>query len=318
VYPLTSSPGRDGLTPVAFTCSAPAGAKLTFLWRENPDGSVPGAIDRSHKGPATVYIKAVPGSMAATPAAGPGWAKIWEDGYDPATRRWGTENVMAAGGLMSVALPPGLPAGAYLVRAELLALHNAPSEPQFYIGCAQVFVAGPAPAGPLRLPADREVSIPGFVAPTDRGVAFNIYGRAPTSYPVPGPPVFVPAAAPAEDGPPAVQTEGRIPEGCLLKNANWCGLEVPAYTGQAGCWTAAENCSRQEAACYAAAPPSGESNCRVWSRDKCRKVQASCSGAGRGTSGPPDRGVKLQEVFAPVPGPIPPPAKLVARRRSRR
>jgi len=254
--------------------------------------------------------------MAATPADGPGWAKIWEDGYDPAARRWGTENLMANQGLLSVALPPALPAGAYLVRAELLALHNAPAEPQFYVGCAQVFVAGgPAASGPLRVPADRAAAIPGYVTPTDRGVAFNIYGRAPAAYPVPGPPVLVlPEGESSSSSPPPQQQEGRIPEDCLIKNANWCGVEVPAWTGASGCWAAAENCSRQEAACYAAAPPSGEANCRVWSRDKCRKVQAACSGGGR-AGGPPDRGVKLQEVFAPVPGPVPPPAKMVVRRR---
>jgi hypothetical protein len=295
--------GRDGLTPIAFTCPAPAGAKLSFLWRANPDGAEPGSIDKSHKGPCAVYLKAMP-SMSTTPPEGDGWFKVWGEGYDSTARKWCTEKLIANNGFLSVALPPSLPGGQYLARAELLALHNA-GEPQFYIGCAQIFVAGPA-SGPPSIPSDHMASIPGYVHAGDRSVTFNIYNSrsaTPASYPVPGPPAWTPSAS-ATAAQQAVQIEGKIPEDCIVKNANWCGVEVPQYTNEASCWRSSENCSKQEGECYRQAPPSGEANCEVFA-SHCQKIQGECSA--RRFKGPPEKGAKLGEVFAPFQG-VPPAA----------
>ncbi|CAK7218505.1 hypothetical protein SCUCBS95973_003511 [Sporothrix curviconia] len=329
---LTSSDmicGRNGLAPVAFTCPVPAGATLTFEFRENPDGSRPGAIDPSHKGPCAVYLRQVIDMSATTPATTSGWFKVYEDGYDNRTSQWCTEKLIAANGLLSVTLPTGLPAGAYLVRPELLALHEAQvGDPQFYVGCAQVFVeaassSSAASSSRLAIPDGREATIPGYVKAGDPSVTFNIYGPV-FPYPIPGPPVFFPsnssstahgnkADSPASatttttTGAVAVAAAQRagvafVPSACLIKNANWCGVEVPGYRTEAGCWDASENCFHQEAACYSSAPPSGDANCDVWDK-KCMGIQNACSTGN--FVGPPNAGQVLHAVEAAVPGPIP-------------
>lgn len=300
---------------MAFTCPATAGSTLTFEFRENPDGSEPGAIDKSHKGPCAVYLRQMPDMDTTTPNSTSGWFKIYEDGYDSTTGQWCTEKLIAANGLLSVALPSGLPAGAYLVRPELLALHEAQiGDPQFYVGCAQIFVAG-ASSGQLAIPDGYEATIPGYVSASDPSVTFSIYTPV-FPYPIPGPPVFFPTADDNSVAPStnrissssnlvaAAQRAGVVfvPGACLIKNANWCGVEVPHYTTEAGCWDASENCFQQEAACYSSAPPSGDANCDVWDK-KCMGIQEAC-GAGNFV-GPPNTGQPLQQVEAAVPGPIP-------------
>jgi hypothetical protein len=133
-----------------------------------------------------------------------------------------TEKLVQNGGLLSVGIPRDLAGGYYLVRPELLALHQAdksPPNPQFYIGCAQIFLHSSATA----IPKDT-VSIPGYVSTGDASVDFNIY-TPKWSYPMPGP-------APYEGGSrtvgatkvaalsPHVQKEGLVPVGCIISNAN--------------------------------------------------------------------------------------------------
>lgn len=319
IRPITDNPdmacGRDGLLPVPFTCPASAGAKLTFEFREYADASVPGAIDPSHKGPCAVYLKQVANMTASDRADGDGWFKIWESGYDVSTGRWCTEKLIEAGGLLSVALPGGLPGGYFLVRPELVALQQADKgDPQLYAGCAQLFV--PGVAGVAEVPADRRVAIPGHVSGDDEGLTFNIYQQPlALPYPIPGPRVFFPvgrtagAAAgvvkvPGSSGGAAVQTQtqgGAVPAGCLLKNANWCGFEVGAYSDEDGCWRASEECWAQGKKCYDSAPPTGSANCKVW-EGKCKGIQEACQG--KRFEGPPR--AELVAVEAAVPGVIPP------------
>jgi hypothetical protein len=318
IRPITGTDmvcGRDGLNPVPFTCPAPAGSKLTFEFRGYADASQPGVIDGSHKGPCAVYLKQVD-DMATTPAEGAGWFKIWDSGYDESTGKWCTEKLIDDNGLLSVGLPSGLPTGYYLVRPELLALQQADKgDPQFYAGCAQLFVSG-AESGPrtLDIPADKKVSIPGHVNANDGGLAYNIYSQPlALPYPIPGPQAWIPTAAAAGTAggkfangggsaavPQQQQTQGAVPAGCLLKNANWCGFEVASYSDEDGCWAAGEACFQQAKTCYDTAPPTGSANCRVW-EGKCKGIQDAC--AAKQFQGPP--AVQLVAVQAKVPGPIP-------------
>jgi hypothetical protein len=251
--------------------------------------------------------------MATTTAAGGGWFKIWESGYDASAGKWCTEKFMANNGLLSVQLPEGLPAGYYLVRPELLALHNAQSnDPQFYVGCAQIFVQGPNTGSKLVIPAGKEAQIPGYVAAGQASVSFNIYNtplRLP--YKTPGPPVFFPndTVVPAASVPALQQTQGVIPSNCLLKNANWCGVEVSSYKGEAACYSASDACFKQEDSCFKTAPPSGDANCELWDA-KCEAIQNTCT-SGRSASGPPNAGKPLAAVPVTLPGPIPPVLPMV-------
>ena len=68
------------------------------------------------------------------------WFKIWEDGFDVATQTWGVDRMVAADGLVNFTLPECIPAGQYLMRHEIIALHQAydVEGAQFYVrinGC---------------------------------------------------------------------------------------------------------------------------------------------------------------------------------------
>ncbi|KAI0205192.1 lytic polysaccharide monooxygenase [Astrocystis sublimbata] len=297
--------GVDGTAPVNFTCPAAAGAKLTFEYRENPSKAGQGFIDESHKGPVAVYAKRL--SSPDADATGPGWFKLWGEGYDMEADKWATEKLIDANGLLSIQIPPSLPAGNYLFRPEVVAMHNTTPEvePQFYIGCAQVFVESSV-TGELSIPADRSVSIPGYLQPNDPSVTYNIYEDEEYSdpkkpYPRMGPKPFTPAAkVKAANSKVVHQTEGEVPNSCILVNANWCGVEVPSYNDLEGCWGAVKNCWSQADACWAQQMPSGGRNCEVWG-DKCKDMDAHCSA--KDFSGPPAYKLKSDEF--PAPGPIP-------------
>jgi hypothetical protein len=170
-----------------------------------------------------------------------GWFKIYEDGYDSSTKQWCTEKLMQNGGLLSADVPSDLAGGYYLARPELLSLHEAdksPPNPQFYAGCAQIYLDSSATS----LPTDT-VSIPGYVNITDASVLYNIYDPPSTAYVAPGPAPYQSKSTATTDISKSVkfsvqksQTEGLLPSDAVITNGNWWGVEVPAYTTEDGCW----------------------------------------------------------------------------------
>ncbi|KAI1116864.1 family 61 glycoside hydrolase [Nemania sp. NC0429] len=302
---VASNDRVDGEKAVAFTCAALAGGKLTFQFREWANAAQPGAIDKSHKGPCAIYAKQVQ-NIAKDQAAGPGWIKLWDSGYDDTAKKWCTEKLIDNDGLLSFEIPDGLPAGYWLFRPELLALHEAnKGDPQFYVGCAQVFVQSSNTAA-LDVPGDRKVSIPGHVHAKDAGLNFNIY--APSfPYQLPGPKVF--SVPPPKNGESSVpkQTQGVIPSNYIVKNANWIGVEVPDYKDEGGCWASSESCWKQASACYEKAPPTGDAGCIAWEK-KCNGIQDACSDGN--FRGPPNKGKKLTVKEPRPPASIPRPVNV--------
>ncbi|KAK5631088.1 hypothetical protein RRF57_006803 [Xylaria bambusicola] len=222
--------------------------------------------------------------------------------------KWATEKFIDTNGLISIQIPTALPAGNYLFRPEVVAMHNVTPEvePQFYIGCAQVFVESSV-TGNLNIPSEKSVSIPGYLTKDDPSVMYNIYSDEEYSdpkkpYPMMGPEPYVPAATlKASSGTVIRQTEGNIPNSCLLVNANWCGVEVPSYKNNlTGCWGAVKDCWIQADACWAQQMPSGGRNCKVWG-DKCKDIDAHCSA--KDFTGPPAYDLKSDDY--PAPGRIP-------------
>jgi len=253
-------------------------------------------------GPCAIYAKHLSSSDDA--AAGDGWFKLWHEGYDDASGKWCTEKLIDNEGLLSINLPPGLPAGDWLFRPELLALQNvAENDPQFYTGCAQVFLESSITKA-LDVPEKYRVSIPGHVSYGHSSTTFDVYNPK-FPYTMPGPEVFsVPApvsASVATGGRPVTvtkQSAGRIPEKAIAKNANWVGFEVPSYTTEDGCWKATENCWEQTEACYDDGAVTGSANCQVF-EDKCTKLNAACE-AGN-FRGPESAGAKLKCADPPAP-----------------
>lgn len=294
---------------MAFTCPASAGSKLTLAFREWADASQPGAIDASHVGPMAIYLKQV-SDMEADAAAGPGWFKIWDEGYDAAAKKWATEKLIDNNGLLSINLPSALPTGYYLARHEIITLQNVTGDKasaQPYVGCAQLFIQGGGSTSAL--PSDKQVTIPGHLDPTDPGLTFNVYTADATTYTIPGPKAFFPTTS-AQSQPKTntkatttnQQKSGLVPTTCLLKNANWCAAALPDFTDETGCWAAVEDCYDQLDVCYDTAPPTGSKGCRVWDEQMCSVVVAACEG-GDFKGGVPELGEGVgEEVDAAVPG----------------
>jgi len=120
---------------------------------------------------------------------GASWFKIDEEGLTSGTNlnsnNWGTAEVMATLKWTST-IPASLKPGDYLIRHELLALHQA-NTPQFYPECAQLTVTGSGSAMPS---GAFLTSIPAYAAQSDPGVTVDIYQGGLTSYTPPGPKVW--------------------------------------------------------------------------------------------------------------------------------
>lgn len=133
---------------------------------------------------------------------------------------------------------------------------------QWYVGCAQLYVES---TGGSSAP-DKTVSIPGYVSATEPGVLYDYWANMkPASYAIPGPAPYVSSGSGGGDPIPGdfVKYEKYGGE-CLVKNANWCAVSVPAFKDQGSCYSSAALCWSQLDKCYAVAPPTGNKGCREW------------------------------------------------------
>ncbi|KAJ4309417.1 hypothetical protein N0V94_008942 [Neodidymelliopsis sp. IMI 364377] len=278
--------GTKGVSRVQ---SVSDGATLSFEWRAWPADASKERLERGHKGPCAVYLKKVASAIDDT-AAGDGWFKIFEHGYDSSTERWCSDEIIDNNGLLNVKLPSNLEGGNYLARPEILALHAAnDNDPQFYTGCAQIFLESDG-----NLVPESTVSIPGYVDYGQPSTSFDIYNKDASTYEMPGPKVakLTPNAAASASSGQTTQSEGLKPAGCLAENANWCGKEVSDYSTEKGCWASAEECWQQSEKCFADAPITGNKGCMLW-QTKCQAINDQCD-AGN-FQGPPNKGKVLAQ-----------------------
>ncbi|KAJ2711560.1 hypothetical protein H4R19_003191 [Coemansia spiralis] len=165
-------------------CPVAAGSTIKVLWTESGKGSR--AISPSHWGPCLAY-------MSPMEANGKGnvWFKIAEDGYDASTKKWCTQKLNDNKGYMDVTIPADLKPGNYLLRTELIALHEADREfgadqsagAQYYPNCVQLKVTGSGTSVPAG------VAIPGIYKKDDPGIHFNLWDLK-TEYQIPGPALY--------------------------------------------------------------------------------------------------------------------------------
>src|SRR6185312_7613779 len=99
---------------------------------------------------------------------------------------------------------PNLKAGNYLIRPEIIALHegNKPGKAQFYNGCGQLKVTG---SGTMTLATG--VDIRTVYKTDDPGVLFDIYSGNTSGYKIPGPAVLSGSGSGSAVG-DAVPTDG--------------------------------------------------------------------------------------------------------------
>ncbi|KAF9046516.1 glycoside hydrolase family 61 protein G [Panaeolus papilionaceus] len=173
-----------------------AGDQITAMFHRTSAGAV-GAdafepLDPTNKGPVIAYMAAVPSATQTTvtgeynyPDHSLKWFKVWQDGYDTTTHQWGSDKLFVNKGNATFNLPTCIASGKYLLRMESIGLQQATSYPgaQFYMGCAQLDVAGSS--SPL---VPNTVSFPGAYRSNDLGIVTSIFGVS--SYTPPGPAVF--------------------------------------------------------------------------------------------------------------------------------
>lgn len=178
--------GVQGDLAVNRTCSLKPGDSVSLLHRLWTDGSQPGSIDPSHKGSTAIYMKKLANVDSAdpysTPASGDGWFKIAWNGYDESMQQWGTEKMIANDGKVEATVPNDLPGGYYLIRSEILSLQNIIDNkvaPQFYAGCAQVYVDS-LESGDVNA---QTVSIPDYIDSSTPALSYDVYSTAQPAVP---------------------------------------------------------------------------------------------------------------------------------------
>ncbi|KAI0155227.1 glycoside hydrolase family 61 protein [Xylariaceae sp. FL1272] len=129
-------------------------------------------IAKSHKGPITAWLAKVD-NAASSSKTGLKWFKIWEETFNPSSKQWGVDTMIANGGTVKFQMPQCIAPGDYLMRVEILALHSAKASmgAQFYMSCAQLKISGSGTFTP-----SQTFSFPGAYQQNDPSILINIYG----------------------------------------------------------------------------------------------------------------------------------------------
>lgn len=152
----------NGGTSATLSAPVKAGGKVEAIWSQWTH----------QQGPVMVWMYKCAGDFSSCDGSGTKWFKIDQMGMTapPLTgTSWGTAVVMAKLSWNST-IPATLAPGNYLIRHELLALHQA-NTPQFYPECAQVVVSGSGSAQPG---SSYLAAIPAYASADDPGVNVRI------------------------------------------------------------------------------------------------------------------------------------------------
>ncbi|KAK0458273.1 glycosyl hydrolase family 61-domain-containing protein [Desarmillaria tabescens] len=176
---LTCGPGALAGSQVA---SVNPGSTVSFLWTGASGSAWPHNV-----GPMMTYMTNCGDSSCADfDPTGAEWFKIEEAGKTDGT--WAQAALMN-GATADVTIPSNLAAGNYLIRHEIIALHNAQSEggAEFYASCTQLKVGGSGTGTPS---SSDLVKLPGAYSDTDPGILIDVYTDSTNdSYTFPGPSV---------------------------------------------------------------------------------------------------------------------------------
>jgi hypothetical protein len=153
----------NGGTSADLSAPVKAGENVTAVWKQWTH----------EQGPVMVWLFKCPGAFGSgCKGDGKGWFKIDQMGLTSGnnlnSRNWGTALVLKNLKWSSM-IPKNLAPGNYLIRHELLALHQA-NTPQFYAECAQIVVSGSGSALP---PSDYLYSIPTYAPQNDPGITVS-------------------------------------------------------------------------------------------------------------------------------------------------
>ncbi|KAG1838359.1 glycoside hydrolase family 61 protein [Suillus subalutaceus] len=176
----------------SLVANANPSSQLQFWWDGGDGGHWP-----HNTGPIMTYMaQCVDTTCDQYDSTNAEWFKIEETGLQPGNMVWYQQNIMN-GWPANVTLPPTLAPGQYLIRHEIIALHDAVAMggAQFYPSCTQVNIQGDQSDV---APASDEVTFPGGYSDDDPGIYDPTVFNRPVQYTFPGPPV-VSFAAPVSN-----------------------------------------------------------------------------------------------------------------------
>lgn len=133
------------------------------------------------QGPVIVWMYKCEGEFSSCDGSGDGWFKIDEAGFegDGETVFLDSENPsgwgiaeLVGGNKQWTSTIPDLAPGNYLIRHELIALHQA-NAPQFYAECAQIALGGSGTGVP---DGEYVTSIPGYCSDSDPNISVSLPG----------------------------------------------------------------------------------------------------------------------------------------------
>jgi len=182
-----------GAQPAPSKCTVAAGSNVAVSYYHGPGATEDPVKDlyiaASHKGPFFAYM------AKSDTGKGNVWFKIFQEGkikessnFDSV--QWASpDTLLANGGQMKFKIPGDITPGNYLLRTEIIAMHDtSPSGSQPYVHCVELTVTGGGSVNPAG------VAIPGTVQQNDPGLStqYSIYRDYQKPYPFPGPAVYVP------------------------------------------------------------------------------------------------------------------------------
>ncbi|CAE7160990.1 unnamed protein product [Rhizoctonia solani] len=190
-FPITSANDANmncgiGAVPAAQVAAANPGDKVTLSWKSGRNKNWGHSI-----GPAMTYLAQVPAGQTADKfnTRNAKFFKIDQAGQTGGAGTGWLQAGIKGGKSYTLTLPNDLPAGDYIMRHELIALHFAQKKDgaQFYPSCIQLRVGGGSNA-PKAISA-QTVSFPGGYTANDKSLFVPDLFKNNFVYTFPGPPL---------------------------------------------------------------------------------------------------------------------------------
>lgn len=223
-FPITSANDANmncgiGAVPAAQVAAANPGDKVTLSWKSGENKNWGHSI-----GPIMTYLAQVPAGQTADKfnTRNAKFFKIDQTGQTGGAGTGWVQAGIKGGKTYTLTLPSDLPAGDYIMRHELIALHFAQKKDgaQFYPSCIQLRVGGGSNA-PKAISA-QTVSFPGGYTANDKSLFVPDLFKNNFVYTFPGPPVVKSLGAASTKstmnlGNSTIIEEGSEPESCDSK-----------------------------------------------------------------------------------------------------
>jgi hypothetical protein len=152
----------NGGTSASLNATVKAGDSIVAKWTQWTH----------EQGPVMVWLYKCAGDFKSCDGSQKAWFKIDQMGMTApplSGKAWGAGIVYSKKQWESK-IPASLASGNYLIRHEIIALHQA-NTPQFYAECAQITVTGSGTASPA---ASYLASIPGYAPQSDPGITVSL------------------------------------------------------------------------------------------------------------------------------------------------